>query len=226
MDFTKSERQKEFQQRVRDFMNAEVRPAVQVYQQELKDRNRWTPTKVVEELKGKAGAAGLWNLFMPPVRQSDMVECSFEFTGERLSNVEYALCAEEMGRISWAPEVFNCSAPDTGNMEVLHRYGTAVQKSCWLKPLMDAEIRSAFLMTEPDVASSDATNVQTSIRRDGDHYVINGRKWWSSGVGDPRCKLAIVMGKTDPDAEPYRQQAMILLDLNTPGVKLERLLSV
>jgi len=140
--------------------------------------------------------------------------------------VEYALCAEEMGRVSWASEVFNCSAPDTGNMEVLHRYGTAEQKQRWLKPLMDGQIRSAFLMTEPDVASSDATNVQTSIACDGDHYVINGRKWWSSGVGDPRCKVAIVMGKTDPEAQPYRQQAMILVDLDTPGVKIERLLSV
>jgi len=207
-------------------MDAEVRPAVERYQQELQAGDRWTASTVIEGLKGKAQSAGLWNLFLPPAQPRDMLESSFEFTGERLSNVEYALCAEEMGRVSWASEVFNCSAPDTGNMEVLHRYGTAEQKQRWLKPLMDGQIRSAFLMTEPDVASSDATNVQTSIACDGDHYVINGRKWWSSGVGDPRCKVAIVMGKTDPEAQPYRQQAMILVDLDTPGVKIERLLSV
>jgi len=226
MDFTRTERQESFRWRVREFMDAEVRPAVERYQQELQAGDRWTASTVIEGLKGKAQSAGLWNLFLPPAQPRDMLESSFEFTGERLSNVEYALCAEEMGRVSWASEVFNCSAPDTGNMEVLHRYGTAEQKQRWLKPLMDGQIRSAFLMTEPDVASSDATNVQTSIACDGDHYVINGRKWWSSGVGDPRCKVAIVMGKTDPEAQPYRQQAMILVDLDTPGVKIERLLSV
>ena len=226
MDFTKTKRQEEFQQRVRDFMDAEVRPAVGRYQSELREGDRWAPLGMLEELKVKARDAGLWNLFMPPATPSDMLEHSFAFTGERLSNVEYALCAEEMGRIAWASEVFNCSAPDTGNMEVLHRYGAIEQKQRWLKPLMEGQIRSAFLMTEPDVASSDATNVQTSISRDGDYYVINGRKWWSSGVGDPRCKVAIVMGKTDPGAAPYRQQAMILVDLDTPGVRIERLLSV
>ena len=226
MDFTRTERQESFRWRVREFMDAEVRPAVERYQQELQAGDRWTASTVIEGLKGKAQSAGLWNLFLPPAQPRDMLESSFEFTGERLSNVEYALCAEEMGRVSWASEVFNCSAPDTGNMEVLHRYGTAEQKQRWLKPLMDGQIRSAFLMTEPDVASSDATNVQTSIACDGDRYVINGRKWWSSGVGDPRCKVAIVMGKTDPEAQPYRQQAMILVDLDTPGVKIERLLSV
>jgi acyl-CoA dehydrogenase len=226
MNFTKSERETQFQQRVRDFMSAEVRPAALRYHTDLNDGDRWSPAKVIEDLKAKAKAAGLWNLFMPPARQSDLTDDGFTFTGERLSNLEYAHCAEEMGRISWASEVFNCSAPDTGNMDLLYRYGTEAQKIRWLKPLMDGEIRSTFLMTEPAVASSDATNMQTSIRRDGDHYVINGRKWWSSGAGDPRCRLAIVMGKTDPDAEPYRQQAMILVDLKTPGVKLERLLSV
>ena len=226
MNFTKSERETQFQQRVRDFMSAEVRPAALRYHTELNDGDRWRPAKVIEDLKPKAKAAGLWNLFMPPARQNDLTDHSFTFTGERLSNLEYAHCAEEMGRISWASEVFNCSAPDTGNMELLHLYGTEAQKLRWLKPLMDGEIRSTFLMTEPGVASSDATNVQTSIRRHGDRYVINGRKWWSSGAGDPRCRLAIVMGKTDPGAEPYRQQAMILVDLKTPGVKLERLLSV
>jgi len=226
MDFTKTERQESFQRRVRDFMDREVRPAVAQYQRELREGDRWTPIAILEQLKERARGEGLWNLFMPPHGDAVLLDDSFTFTGERLSNVEYALCAEEMGRIAWASEVFNCSAPDTGNMEVLHRYGTLEQKQRWLKPLMDGEIRSAFLMTEPDVASSDATNVQTSIARDGDHYVINGRKWWSSGVGDPRCKVAIVMGKTDPDAPPHRQQAMILVDLDTPGVRTERLLSV
>jgi acyl-CoA dehydrogenase len=162
------------------------------------------------------------NLAPPGVAEAD----DFTFTGERLTNLEYAFCAEEMGRVVWASEVFNCSAPDTGNMEVLHRYGSAEQKQRWLKPLMDGEIRSAFLMTEPKVASSDATNIETLIRRDGDEYVIDGRKWWSSGAGDPRCKVGIVMGKTNPEAELHRQQAMILVDLDTPGVKIERMLSV
>tara|TARA_B110001454_G_scaffold216927_1_gene241102 strand:- start:2234 stop:3481 length:1248 start_codon:yes stop_codon:yes gene_type:complete len=226
MDFTKSERQAEFQQRVKEFMTAEVRPKVRDYQREVRNGDRWVPVSVMEDLKAKAKAAGLWNLFMPPAQPSEMLATSFEFTGERLTNLEYALCAEEMGRISWASEAFNCSAPDTGNMEVLYRYGTVDQKNRWLRPLMEGEIRSAFLMTEPDVASSDATNVQTSIRRDGDHYVINGRKWWSTGAGDPHCKLAIVMGKTDPAAEVHRQQAMVLVDLDTPGVTIDRLLSV
>lgn len=226
MNFEKSERQRDFQQRVRDFMDAQVRPAVPRYKQELDSGDRWAPSSVIEALKVQARSAGLWNLFMPPARREDMLEHSFEFTGERLSNVEYSLCAEEMGRIAWASEVFNCSAPDTGNMEVLHRYGTAEQKARWLKPLMEGEMRSAFLMTEPDVASSDATNVRTSIRREGYDYVVNGRKWWSSGLGDPRCKLAIVMGKHDPDADPYRQQSMILVDLESQGVEVRRLLSV
>ena len=162
--------------------------------------DRWKVIPVLEELKAKAKAEGLWNLFLPPSPEHD----EGEFHGAGLSNLDYALCSEQMGRVSWASEVFNCSAPDTGNMEVLHRYGSQEQKAKWLKPLLAGEIRSAFLMTEPEVASSDATNIETSIVRDGDHYVINGRKWWSSGVGDPRCKIAIVMGKTDPDARAAR----------------------
>ncbi|AUW56991.1 acyl-CoA dehydrogenase [Sphingobium sp. SCG-1] len=226
MDFSFSSREQHFQTRVREFINDEVRARVSDYANEFDPSNRWNPSRTIEALKPKAKAAGLWNLFMPPAGESRSAEDGFTFTGERLTNLEYALCAEEMGRIAWASEVFNCSAPDTGNMEVLHRYGTRAQKDRWLKPLMEGEIRSAFLMTEPEVASSDATNIRTSIRRDGDHYVVNGRKWWSSGAGDPRCKVAIVMGKTNPDAEPHRQQAMILIDLDTPGVKIERMLSV
>ncbi|WP_454886702.1 acyl-CoA dehydrogenase family protein [Sphingomonas oryzagri] len=226
MDFTLTERERHFQGRVREFMAAEVRPRVADCARELETGDRWAPLQTIDALKPKALAAGLWNLFMPPASGHSLVDDSFVFEGTQLSNLEYALCAEEMGRIVWAPEVFNCSAPDTGNMEVLHRYGTREQKDRWLKPLMEGAIRSAFLMTEPDVASSDATNIRTSIRRDGDHYVINGRKWWSSGMGDPRAKLAIVMGKTNPDAQAHAQQAMILVDVETPGVKVERLLSV
>jgi acyl-CoA dehydrogenase len=187
---------------------------------------RWKVLPVIEELKPVARAQGLWNFFMPPHSGQTHVDDSFEFEGTQLTNLEYALCAEEMGRAGWASEVFNCSAPDTGNMEVLHRYGTREHKERWLKPLMDGEIRSAFLMTEPDVASSDATNIQTSMVRDGDHYVINGRKWWSSGVGDPRCAVAIVMGKTNPDASRHAQQSQILVPMDTPGVRVERMLSV
>ncbi|MCW1988218.1 UNVERIFIED_ORG: acyl-CoA dehydrogenase [Sphingomonas sp. R1F5B] len=226
MNFTFTERERHFQGAVRDFIAAHVRPQVEAYEAEVNTGDRWTPSQTIEALKPKAKAAGLWNLFMPPASGHSHVDDSFVFEGTQLSNLEYALCAEEMGRIGWASEVFNCSAPDTGNMEVLHRYGTRAQKDRWLKPLMEGTIRSAFLMTEPEVASSDATNIRTSIRRDGDHYVINGRKWWSSGMGDPRAKLAIVMGKTDPDAPAHSQQAMILVDVDTPGVKVERLLSV
>jgi len=226
MDFTLTERERHFQAKVRDFIAAEVRPRIADCARELETGDRWAPLETIEALKPKAKAAGLWNLFMPPASGHAHVDDSFAFEGTQLSNLEYALCAEEMGRIVWASEVFNCSAPDTGNMEVLHRYGTRAQKDRWLKPLMEGTIRSAFLMTEPEVASSDATNIRTSIRRDGDHYVINGRKWWSSGMGDPRAKLAIVMGKTDPEADAHRQQAMILVDVDTPGVKVERLLSV
>ncbi|MFB9972264.1 acyl-CoA dehydrogenase family protein [Pseudoroseomonas cervicalis] len=177
--------------------------------------DRWQPVPIVEQLKPRAREAGLWNLFLPESGH-----------GAGLTNLEYAPLAEIMGRYPWASEVFNCSAPDTGNMETLERYGTEAHKERWLKPLLAGEIRSCFAMTEPDVASSDATNIQTRIARDGDHYVINGRKWWSSGAGDPRCAIFIVMGKTDPDAEKHRQQSMILVPRDTPGVTIKRMLPV
>ena len=197
-----------------------------IYKQQDAEGARWKVIPVLEDLKKKAKAEGLWNMFMPPSSHEDD-----EFRGAGLTNLEYAPLAEEMGHIGWASEVFNCSAPDTGNMEVFMRYGTKEQKRKWLQPLMDGEIRSAFLMTEPAVASSDATNIETRIERDGDHYVINGRKWWSSGVGDPRCKIAILMGKTDPNAPRHQQQSQILVPLDTPrhhgredaaGVRLRR----
>ncbi|MET7245653.1 acyl-CoA dehydrogenase family protein [Methylobacterium sp. EM32] len=224
MDFTLSERQRHWRDRVRAFMDEHVRPAVPTYKAEMEafGTDRWQPVPVIERLKPKAREAGLWNLFLPPSSQHD----DGEFRGAGLTNLDYALCAEEMGRIQWASEVFNCSAPDTGNMEVLHRYGTKAQKERWLTPLMAGEIRSAFLMTEPDVASSDATNIETRIRRDGDHYVISGRKWWSSGVGDPRCAVAIVMGKTDTSAPLHQQQSQILVPLDTPGIEVVRMLPV
>lgn len=226
MDFTLNERETHFRDRVRAFIEQHIAPRQDDYYADLKAGDRWAPSTVIEELKPKAKAAGLWNFFMPPHSGQSHVDDSFEFEGTQLSNLEYALCAEEMGRIYWASEVFNCSAPDTGNMEVLHRYGTRAQKDQWLRPLMNGEIRSAFLMTEPAVASSDATNIETSMVRDGDHYVINGRKWWSSGTGDPRCRIAIVMGKTDTEAKRHQQQSQILVPLDTPGVKIERMLSV
>jgi alkylation response protein AidB-like acyl-CoA dehydrogenase len=212
MDFTISARQKEWLDRVQSFMDKHVRPAVPVYKQQDETGERWKVIPIVDELKKKAKAEGLWNMFMPPNEHEDD-----EFHGAGLTNLEYALLAEEMGRIGFSSEVFNCSAPDTGNMEVLLRYGTTEHKRQWLRPLLDGEIRSAFLMTEPAVASSDATNIETRIVRDGDHYVINGRKWWSSGVGDPRCKIAIVMGKTDPNAARHQQQSQILVPMDTPG---------
>ncbi len=221
MDFTMSDKQKEWLERVQAFMNTHVRPAAPIYKKQDAEGARWKVIPIIEELKKKAKAEGLWNMFMPPSSHEDD-----EFHGAKVTNLEYALLAEEMGRISWASEVFNCSAPDTGNMEVLIRYGSREQKRKWLRPLMDGEIRSAFLMTEPAVASSDATNVETRIQRDGDHYVINGRKWWSSGVGDPRCKVAILMGKTDPDAARHQQQSQILVPLDSPGVTVEKMLSV
>ncbi|WP_279356294.1 acyl-CoA dehydrogenase family protein [Methylobacterium indicum] len=224
MDFTLSERQRHWRDRVRAFMDEYVRPAVPTYKAEMEafGADRWQPVPVIERLKPKAREAGLWNLFLPPSAEHD----DGDFRGAGLTNLDYALCAEEMGRIQWASEVFNCSAPDTGNMEVLHRYGTKAQKERWLTPLMAGEIRSAFLMTEPDVASSDATNIETKIRRDGDHYVISGRKWWSSGVGDPRCAVAIVMGKTDTSAPLHQQQSQILVPLDTPGIEVVRMLPV
>lgn len=226
MDFTLSERETHFRDRVRDFIAREIAPRDHDYHADAETGDRWAPSKVIEELKPRARAAGLWNLFMPPHSGAPPVDDRFAFEGTQLTNLEYALCAEEMGRIHWASEVFNCSAPDTGNMEVLQRYGSFEQKERWLRPLMDGHIRSAFLMTEPAVASSDATNIETSIVRDGDHYVLNGRKWWSSGTGDPRCKVAIVMGKTDTEAKRHQQQSMILVPLDAPGVRIERMLSV
>jgi len=223
MDFTLSPRQAEYRDRVRAFMAEHVLPAEDRYHAEVDEGARWKVLPIIEELKPIARAAGLWNLFLPP---ASVPANGFMFEGERLTNLDYALCAEEMGRVHWASEVFNCSAPDTGNMEVFARYGTPAQQEMWLGPLSRGEIRSAFLMTEPAVASSDATNIETSIRRDGDDYVINGRKWWSSGVGDPRCRIAIVMGKTDPAAPRHLQQSMILVPLDTPGVHIERMLHV
>jgi acyl-CoA dehydrogenase len=205
---------------VRGFMGEHVYPAVPAYYAELQEQ-RWQQPAVLQALKQKAREAGLWNLFLPPSPEHD----TDEFRGAGYSNLEYALAAEEMGRLTWASEVFNCSAPDTGNMEVLHRYGTPLQQERWLRPLMRGEIRSAYAMTEPDAACSDATNVQTRIDRQGDHYVINGRKWWISGVGDPRCKLLIVMGKTDPDAPRHAQQSQILVPRDTPGIRIGRMLT-
>jgi len=226
MNFSLTEREAHFQGRVRDFIEAHVRPGIGDYKKQISTGDRWQPVEMIEALKPKAKEAGLWNLFMPPGSALAHVDETFEFEGTQLSNLEYALCAEEMGRILWSAEVFNCSAPDTGNMEVLHRYGTREQKEEWLRPLMNGEIRSAFLMTEPGVASSDATNIQCEIRRDGGDYVINGRKWWSSGAGDPRCKVAIVMGKTDTAARKHQQQSMVLMPLDAPGVTVERALTV
>jgi len=224
MDFSLSERQKHWRDRVRTFMGKHVHPNYDTYNKQMEGfgTNRWQVVPILEDLKAKARAEGLWNMFLPPSKEHD----EGEYKGVGLTNLEYALCAEEMGRIHWASEVFNCSAPDTGNMEVLHRYGTKKQKDTWLKPLMDGKIRSAFLMTEPAVASSDATNIETEIKRDGDHYVVNGTKWWSSGVGDPRCKVAIVMGKTDKSAEKHKQQSQILVPLDAKGVRVKRMLPV
>jgi len=226
VDFTLTDREEHFKNLVRRFVDEKIVPRDADYHAQQREGERWKVLPVIEELKPQARAAGLWNLFMPPHSGQSHVDDSFAFEGTQLSNLEYALCAEEMGRLHWASEVFNCSAPDTGNMEVFHRYGTREQKDRWLKPLMDGEIRSAFLMTEPAVASSDATNIQASIVRDGDEYVINGRKWWSSGVGDPRCKVAIVMGKSDPEGSRHGSQSMILVPLDAPGVTIERMLSV
>ncbi len=219
MDFGYSPRTQELRERVDAFMQEHVFPAEARWWNELEANTaagkRWTPLPVIEELKPKARAAGLWNLFLP---ESDR--------GAGLSNQEYAPLAELMGRVPWAPEVFNCSAPDTGNMEVLVRYGTPEQQRQWLEPLLAGEIRSGFAMTEPAVASSDATNIEARIERDGDSYVINGRKWWTSGGGDPRCKVLIFMGKTDPAAPRHSQQSMVLVPMDTPGVKVLRALSV
>jgi acyl-CoA dehydrogenase len=222
MDFNLSDEQRHYLDKVIAFMDAHIVPAVPEYAKEMDviGQERWKVVQVVEELKKKAKAAGLWNFFMPPHSGQTHVDDTFHFEGIQLTNLEYSMIAEQLGKVGFASEVFNCSAPDTGNMEVLMRYGTLAQKEKWLRPLMNGEIRSAFLMTEPDVASSDATNIQTEIRREGDEYVINGRKWWSSGVGDPRCKVAIVMGKTNPDRERHAQQSQVLVPLDAPGVEI------
>jgi acyl-CoA dehydrogenase len=214
MDFAFSDKVIDLERRLRAFMDEHIDPNEKRFQAQI-ERNRWSPTNLVEELKPRARAAGLWNLFLPGDEH-----------GAGLTNLEYAPLCEIMGRSLWAPEVFNCSAPDTGNMEVLARYGTAEQKERWLKPLLEGEIRSCFAMTEPAVASSDATNIEASIVRQGGEYVINGHKWWASGAGDPRCKLAIFMGKTNPTAAPHQQQSMVLVPMDAPGVRIERLLTV
>lgn len=226
MDFELSARQRATLDRVKDFMAEHVYPAVPLYEAQQAEGERWKVIPVVEDLKARARSAGLWNMFMPPHSGQTHVDETFVFEGLQLTNLEYGLICEEFGKVSFAGEVFNCAAPDTGNMEVLMRYGTLAQKERWLRPLMNGEIRSAFLMTEPAVASSDATNIETRMTRDGDDYVINGRKWWSSGVGDPRCKVAIVMGKTNPDAAPHQQQTQLLVPLDAPGIEIVRMLPV
>ena len=225
MDFSVALQETEWRDRVRLFIDEHVRPRAAEYDSQQREGDRWKVLPVVDELKAKARGEGLWNLFMPLSHGAPPVD-SFDFDGPGLTNLQYAFCAEEMGRILWSSEVFNCSAPDTGNMEVLNRYGTREQKDKWLRPLMDGDIRSAFLMSEPDVASSDATNIRCRIELSGNEYVVNGRKWWSSGAGDPRCTIAILMGKTDPRQELYKQQSMILLPLDSPGVKIKRHLPV
>ena len=220
MNFDYTDKVKTLQARLIAFMDEHIYPNEKRFHQEIAENrakgNAWIPTKLIEELKPLARKAGLWNLFLPHSKRAP----------EGLSNLEYAPLCEIMGRVPFAAEVFNCNAPDTGNMETFERYASEALKDEWLEPLLRGEIRSAFLMTEPDVASSDATNIQTRIERDGDHYVINGRKWWSSGAGDPRCAVYIVMGKTDPEAPRHSQQSMIIVPANTPGVTVMRPLSV
>ena len=220
MNFDYSDKVQDLRARLLDFMDAHVYPNEARFAQEVAENraqgNAWIPTTLVETLKPKARAAGLWNLFLPHSKRAP----------EGLSNLEYAPLCEIMGRVPFAAEVFNCNAPDTGNMETLERYASEAIKDEWLEPLLRGDIRSAFLMTEPDVASSDATNVQCRIERDGDHYVLNGRKWWSSGAGDPRCAVYIVMGKTDPEAPRHQQQSMIVVPSNTPGIEVLRPLTV
>jgi len=225
MDFDYSPKTKELQARLLKFMDDHIYPNEQAFHDEIEANTqagkRWTPLQLIEKLKLKAQEQGLWNLFLP--------QDSAEIAGVKaagLTNQEYAPLAEIMGRVHWAPEVFNCSAPDTGNMETIARYGSAEHRQQWLQPLLAGKIRSAFAMTEPEVASSDATNIETRIERQGDDYVINGRKWWTSGAGDPRCAIYILMGKTDPEAPRHSQQSMILVPANTPGVTVVRPLSV
>ncbi len=213
-----SARAQEYRSKLSAFMDEHIYPNESTYHEQGRSGDRWQPRLIVEELKLRAQAAGLWNLFLP---ESQL--------GAGLTNLEYAGLCEIMGRVPWSPEVFNCSAPDTGNMEVLVRYGTKQQQEQWLKPLLAGEIRSCFAMTEPDVASSDATNIRARIERHGDgdrEYLLNGRKWWTSGAGDPRCKLCIFMGQTDPTAPAYQRQAMILVPMDAPGITITRMLTV
>ena len=229
MDFSYSPRTQALQAQLHAFMSEHVYPAEARYFAEIEANTqagkRWTPLQVIEELKPKARAAGLWNLFLPPHAEGAGAKSDAEFNFG-LSNQDYAPLAEIMGAVPWSSEVFNCSAPDTGNMEVFARYGTEEHKARWLAPLLDGQIRSAFAMTEPAVASSDATNIQADIRRDGDEYVINGRKWWTSGAGDPRCAVYIFMGKTDAQAPKHSQQSMIVVPADAPGITIMRPLSV
>ncbi len=217
MNFEYNEKTQYTLGRIREFMNEHVYPLEESYfrEREAPGADRWQISPLIEDLKAKARQQGLWNLFLPDSAR-----------GGGFTNLEYAPLCEEMGRVAFAAEVFNCSAPDTGNMEVLERYGSEAQKQRWLEPLLEGEIRSAFAMTEPDVASSDATNIRTEIRREGDAYVINGRKWWTSGIADPRCKLIIVMGRTNPDAPSHAQQSQILVERDSPGIRVERNLPV
>ncbi len=216
MEFGLTPRCEEMRAELLSFMDEFVYPNEETFEEQLDSQpTRWQTPQIVDDLKAEAKKRGLWNLFLPD-----------DHHGAGLTNVEYAPLCEIMGRVDWAPEVFNCNAPDTGNMEVLHMYGTPAQQAEWLTPLLDGEIRSAFAMTEPDVASSDATNIECSITRDGDAYVINGRKWWTSNAGNPRCKIMIVMGKTDPSAARHEQQSQILVPTETPGVTIERMLNV
>ncbi|HZF37828.1 MAG TPA: acyl-CoA dehydrogenase family protein, partial [Blastocatellia bacterium] len=215
MNFEFSDKTKYLQKKLSAFMEEHVYPNEGKFYEQLNTGDRWKVIPLIEELKPKARAEGLWNLFLPDSEH-----------GGELTNLEYAPLCEIMGRVPWSAEVFNCSAPDTGNMEVLVRYGTEEQKKRWLIPLLNGEIRSCFAMTEPEVASSDATNIQSLIARDGDEYVLNGRKWWTSGAGDPRCKIAIFMGKTDPSAPGHRQQSMILVPMDAKGVTVKRMLNV
>ena len=215
MLFELSPKSSALQKQLKAFMDKHIYPNEEEYYRQLNTGDRWDIIPIIETLKKKAKTESLWNLFLP--------ESEY---GAGLTNLEYAPLCEIMGRVPWAPEIFNCAAPDTGNMETLVRYGSEKQKEQWLKPLLSGEIRSAFCMTEPRVASSDARNIEASIVREGDEYVINGRKWWSSGAGDPRCKIFIFMGKTDPDGTPFKQQSMILVPRDTPGVTIERMLPV
>ncbi len=215
MIFEMSDRQRDLHRRVSAFMDAHVYPNETAVYAQIAEGDRWQVPPLIEELKQKARAAGLWNLFLPDSER-----------GAGLTNLEYAPLCEVMGRVTFAPEAFNCSAPDTGNMEVLERYGTGEQKERWLEPLLRGEIRSCFAMTEPEVASSDATNIRARIVRDGDEYVVSGTKWWASGAGDPRCKVAIFMGQSNPEASPYHRQSMILVPMDAPGVEVRRMLPV